>query len=135
MARIAGVDLPREKAVKIALTYIYGIGRPTALSICEAAEVAPETKTYDLDEVEVSRLRDVIERQHKVEGDLRREIAQNIKALMEMAGYITTSRADGERHGRIATFAEHNLSAAEEAELLEYLKFMRTRKKPSDQGG
>jgi transcriptional regulator with XRE-family HTH domain len=56
-------------------------------------------------------------------------------ALMEMAGYITTSRADSQRHGRVATFAEHNLTEAEEAELLEYLKFIRTRKKPNDQGG
>lgn len=87
MARIAGVDLPREKAVKIALTYIYGIGRHTALRICEVAEVAPDTKTFDLDEVEVTRLREVIDSEVKVEGDLKRQIAQDIKGLMDVGCY------------------------------------------------
>src|SRR5262245_7393008 len=87
MARIAGVDLPREKAIKISLTYILGIGRSTAMRLCEIAEVAPETKTFDLDEVEVTRLRDAIESECKVEGDLRRETAQNIKALMDVGCY------------------------------------------------
>jgi small subunit ribosomal protein S13 len=87
MARIAGVDLPRDKQVKIALTYIYGIGRNTALRICEEAGVATTTKTFNLDESEVSRLRDVIDRSVKVEGDLRREVGQNIKMLMDIGCY------------------------------------------------
>jgi small subunit ribosomal protein S13 len=87
MARIAGVDLPREKAVKVALTYIYGIGRPSAEKICDEAGVAPNTKTFDLDESEVVRLRDVIQGQYKVEGDLRREVQQNIKMLMDIGCY------------------------------------------------
>jgi small subunit ribosomal protein S13 len=87
MARIAGVDLPREKAIKIALTYVYGIGRSSALKICDAAGVSPERKTFDLDETDVSRLRDVIEQGFKVEGDLRREVSQNIKMLMDIGCY------------------------------------------------
>jgi small subunit ribosomal protein S13 len=87
MARIAGVDLPREKAVKVALTYIYGIGRSSAERICDEAGVAPNTKTFDLDESEVVRLRDVIQGQYKVEGDLRREVQQNIKMLMDIGCY------------------------------------------------
>ncbi|MEX2204709.1 MAG: 30S ribosomal protein S13 [Myxococcota bacterium] len=87
MARIAGVDLPREKAVRIALTYIYGIGNASALRICDEAGVSPTTKTFDLDESEVVRLRDVIQGQYKVEGDLRREVQQNIKMLMDIGCY------------------------------------------------
>jgi small subunit ribosomal protein S13 len=87
MARIAGVDLPREKAVKVALTYIYGIGRSSAERICDEAGVSPNTKTFDLDESEVVRLRDVIQGQYKVEGDLRREVQQNIKMLMDIGCY------------------------------------------------
>jgi small subunit ribosomal protein S13 len=87
MARIAGVDLPREKAVKVALTYIYGIGKTSAERICDEAGVAPNTKTFDLDESEVVRLRDVIQGQYKVEGDLRREVQQNIKMLMDIGCY------------------------------------------------
>ena len=87
MARIAGVDLPREKAVRIALTYIYGIGNTAALRICDEAGVAPATKTFDLDESEVVRLRDVIQGGFKVEGDLRREVTQNIKMLMDIGCY------------------------------------------------
>ena len=87
MARIAGVDLPRDKAVKISLTYIFGIGRTSAVKICEAAEIAPDTKTFDLDEGEVSRIRDVLESQYKVEGDLRREVQQNVKMLMDIGCY------------------------------------------------
>ena len=87
MARIAGVDLPREKAVKVALTYIYGIGRPSAEKICDEAGVAPNTKTFDLDESEVVRLRDVIQGQQKVEGDLRREVTQHIKRLVDLGCY------------------------------------------------
>jgi small subunit ribosomal protein S13 len=87
MARIAGVDLPRQRSVGIALSYIYGIGRSSALRICDAAGVDPQTKTHQLDESEVIRIRDEIERKYKVEGDLRREVTQNIKALMDMGCY------------------------------------------------
>jgi small subunit ribosomal protein S13 len=87
MARIAGVDLPREKAIGIALTYIFGIGRSTAAKICEEADVVTTTKTFDLDEPEVVRLRDVIQAKCKVEGDLRREVSQNIKMLMDIGSY------------------------------------------------
>jgi len=87
MARIAGVDLPREKAIKVALTYIFGIGNSSAARICDEASVAPNTKTFDLDETEIVRLRDVIQSQFKVEGDLRREVTQNIKMLMDIGCY------------------------------------------------
>ncbi|MGH7288177.1 MAG: 30S ribosomal protein S13 [Myxococcota bacterium] len=87
MARIAGVDLPREKAVRVALTYIYGIGNTSAMRICDEAGVAPNTKTFDLDESEIVRIRDVIQGQFKVEGDLRREVQQNIKMLMDIGCY------------------------------------------------
>jgi small subunit ribosomal protein S13 len=87
MARIAGVDLPREKHVGVALTYIYGIGRGTARKVCEEAGVAATAKTFDLDEDEVSRLREVIERRYTVEGDLRREVQQSIKMLMDLGCY------------------------------------------------
>ena len=87
MARIAGIDLPREKAIGISLTYIYGIGRSSALKICDEASVPPDSKTFDLDEAEVIRLRDVIERSYKVEGDLRRDVSQSIKMLMDIGSY------------------------------------------------
>jgi small subunit ribosomal protein S13 len=87
MARISGIDLPREKVIGISLTYIYGVGRVTAIRICEEANVSPISKTFDLDESEVSRLRDVIERSCKVEGDLRREVSQNVKMLMDIGCY------------------------------------------------
>jgi small subunit ribosomal protein S13 len=87
MARIAGVDLPRSKRLEIALTYIYGIGRTTARTICGKAEVDPASKTDVLSEGEVVRLREIIERDHKVEGDLRREVSQNIKMLMDIGCY------------------------------------------------
>ncbi|NDD27189.1 MAG: 30S ribosomal protein S13 [Proteobacteria bacterium] len=87
MARIAGVDLPREKRVEIALTYIFGIGRKTSNDILENTKVSPATRVRDLTEDEVVRLRDEIEKNHKVEGDLRREIAQNIKRLVEINCY------------------------------------------------
>jgi small subunit ribosomal protein S13 len=87
MARIAGVDLPREKAIRVALTYIYGIGTTSAEKICDEAGVAPTTRTFDLDESEVVRLRDVIQGQFKVEGDLRREVQQNVKMLMDIGCY------------------------------------------------
>ena len=87
MARIAGVDLPRSKRLEIALTYIYGIGRTTAREICGKAEVDAASKTDVLSEGEVVRLREIIERDHKVEGDLRREVSQNIKMLMDIGCY------------------------------------------------
>ena len=87
MARIAGVDLPRTKRIDIALTYIFGIGRKSAVDICESADVARDKKSDDLDEQEVRRLRDVIEGQFKVEGDLRRDVTMNIKRLMDLGCY------------------------------------------------
>jgi small subunit ribosomal protein S13 len=87
MARIAGIDLPRNKRIEVALTYIYGIGRTSARSICEKARVDTDTKTDQLSEGDVIRLRETIERDHKVEGDLRREVAQNIKLLMDIGCY------------------------------------------------
>ncbi len=87
MARIAGVDLPREKRIEISLQYIYGIGRTAARKICDTAEVAVTTRTKDLTDDEVRRLRDAIEASFKVEGDLRREISLNIKRLMDLGCY------------------------------------------------
>ena len=87
MARIAGVDLPRDKRVEIALTYIFGIGLPTAQKILEQTGVNPDTRVRNLTEEEVNKLRDVIEKNHRVEGDLRREIALNIKRLIEIGCY------------------------------------------------
>lgn len=87
MARIAGVDLPREKRVEISLTYIFGIGRATARQILTETGVAFGTRVRDLTEDEIIRLRDEIEKTHKVEGDLRREIAGNIKRLVEINCY------------------------------------------------
>ncbi|MDX6646954.1 MAG: small subunit ribosomal protein [Miltoncostaeaceae bacterium] len=87
MARIAGVNVPREKRVEIGLTYIYGIGRSTSNSVLERTGIDPNTYVRDLTETEVARLRDVIERQLVVEGDLRRERANNIKRLMDIACY------------------------------------------------
>ena len=87
MARIAGVDLPRDKRVEISLTYIYGIGRSTSQQILAAANVDRDTRVRDLAETEVARLREVIDRNYRVEGDLRREIAMNIKRLQEIGCY------------------------------------------------
>src|SRR6266567_1931761 len=87
MARIAGVDIPREKRVVIALTYIYGIGPTASQSILQTSQVNPDTRVRDLTEDEVHRLREVIDREHKVEGDLRREVALNIKRLTEIGCY------------------------------------------------
>ena len=87
MARIAGVDIPREKRVVISLTYIYGIGRITSEEIVKAAEIDPSTRVKDLDENQVTRLREYIDRNHIVEGDLRREVSMNIKRLMEIGCY------------------------------------------------
>jgi small subunit ribosomal protein S13 len=87
MARIAGIDLPRNKRIEIALTYIYGIGRSSARVICEKADIAGSTPTDRLADGEVVRLREIIEREFKVEGDLRRDISQNIKMLMDIGCY------------------------------------------------
>ena len=87
MARIGGIDLPRQKRIEISLTYIYGIGRSKADEICGRAGVDGSTKTDHLSEAEVIKLREVIEREHKVEGDLRREVNQNIKMLMDIGCY------------------------------------------------
>ena len=87
MARIAGTDLPRNKRVEIALTALYGVGRKTALEICHKAEVETNLKTDQLSDGDVVRLREIIEGQYKVEGDLRREVQQNVKELMDMACY------------------------------------------------
>lgn len=87
MARIAGVDLPREKRVEIGLTYIFGIGRTTSQKILEKTGVNPDTRVKDLTESEVADLRDAIENDHMVEGDLRRDTALNIKRLVEIGSY------------------------------------------------
>ena len=87
MARIAGVDLPREKRVEIGLTYIYGIGRVSATKILEAAKVNPDTRVRELTDEEVKRLSEVIDADYTVEGDLRREVAMNIKRLQEIGCY------------------------------------------------
>lgn len=87
MARIAGVDLPREKRVEIALTYIYGVGVPTAQHILDKTGVSPNSRVRDLSDAEVARLRQVIEREVKVEGALRTEVAMNIKRLMDIGSY------------------------------------------------
>src|SRR5438552_16775411 len=87
MARISGVDLPPNKRVEIGLTYIYGIGRSQANNILRTAGVSPDTKIRELNDDEVNRIRKVIEEQHRVEGDLRKEISFNIKRLMEIGSY------------------------------------------------
>ena len=87
MARIAGVDLPREKRVEIGLTYIFGIGRPTSLAILEKAGVNPDTRVKDLTEDEAGKIRKIIDEDYLVEGDLRREVSMNIKRLMEIGSY------------------------------------------------
>ncbi len=87
MARISGIDLPKDKRVEIGLTYIYGIGRPTADKILEATGINPDTRVKDLTEQDVAKLRDYIDANLTVEGDLRREVALNIKRLVEIGCY------------------------------------------------
>ena len=94
MARISGVDIPREKRVEISLSYIYGIGRSTAQTICEATEIHPDRRVRDLTDEEVARLRGYIDSNVQVEGDLRREVSQDIKRKMEIGCY------QGLRHRR-----------------------------------
>jgi len=87
MARIAGVDLPREKHIEVSLQYIFGIGKTTAKKILEKASVKPVTRTKDLTDDEVRRIRETIEQNYEVEGDLRREVSMNIKRLMDLGCY------------------------------------------------
>ena len=94
MARISGVDIPREKRLEIALTYIYGLGRTRTKQICEATAIDPSTRVRDLTDEEVARLRTYIDANFKVEGDLRRDVAQDIKRKMEIGSY------QGIRHRR-----------------------------------
>jgi len=90
MARIAGVDLPRDKRVEVALTYIFGVGLPRAQQLLAATNVNPDTRVRNLTEEEVTRLRDFIDRNYKVEGDLRRDIAMDIRRLVEIGAYRGT---------------------------------------------
>ncbi len=87
MARIAGIDIPREKRVEVALTYIYGVGLSSSQKILKQTSINPDTRVRDLTEDQVNRLREVIDRTYKVEGDLRREVALNIKRLIEIGSY------------------------------------------------
>ncbi|MBQ9550240.1 MAG: 30S ribosomal protein S13 [Lachnospiraceae bacterium] len=87
MARIAGVDLPREKRVEIGLTYIYGIGRSSSNEILSKAGVNPDTRVRDLKEEEVAKIRDILEKEYTIEGDLRRQVAMDIKRLTEIGCY------------------------------------------------
>jgi len=94
MARIAGVDIPREKRLEVSLTYLYGIGRTRARDICEATGISADTRVRDLTDEEVARIRNFIDQAYKVEGDLRREVDQDIKRKMEIGCY------QGLRHRR-----------------------------------
>ena len=94
MARIAGVDIPREKRLEISLTYIYGIGRTTSRQVCDAAGISVDTRVRDLTDEEVARLRAYVDANLKVEGDLRRDVAQDVKRKMEIGSY------QGLRHRR-----------------------------------
>ena len=87
MARIAGVDLPRRKHIVYALPYLFGIGQTTARQICERAKISPDKKVEELSEIEVKAIREIIDAEYKVEGDLRREVQMNIKRLMDLGCY------------------------------------------------
>ena len=87
MARIAGVDIPREKRVEVSLTYVFGIGLPTSQKVLAQANINPDTRVRDLTEEQVNRLREIVDRRYKVEGDLRREVALNVKRLIEIGSY------------------------------------------------
>ena len=87
MARIAGVDLPKEKRIEIGLTYVFGIGKSSAIKILETAGINPDTRVKDLTEDEVGKIRDIIDKEYTVEGDLRREVALDIKRLQEIGCY------------------------------------------------
>ena len=94
MARISGVDIPREKRLAISLTYVFGIGRTTAAQICEATDIDPNTRVRDLTDEEVNRVRSFVDQNYKVEGDLKRDVQQDIKRKMEIGCY------QGLRHRR-----------------------------------
>jgi small subunit ribosomal protein S13 len=94
LARIAGVDIPREKRLEVSLTYIFGLGRSTARTVCDASKISPDTRVRDLTDEEVARLRSWIDQNLRVEGDLRREVSQNIKRKQEIGSY------QGVRHRR-----------------------------------
>jgi small subunit ribosomal protein S13 len=94
MARIAGVDIPREKRLEVSLTYIFGVGRTTARTVAMATDISPDTRVRDLTDEEVAKLRTFIDQNVKVEGDLRREVSQDIKRKMEIGAY------QGVRHRR-----------------------------------
>lgn len=87
MARISGVDIPNDKRVEVALTYIYGIGRSSSNKILRTAQIDPDTRVKDLTEKDLVRLRDIIEQEYKIEGDLRRDVSFNIKRLMDIGSY------------------------------------------------
>jgi small subunit ribosomal protein S13 len=87
MARIAGVDLPREKRVEVGLTYIYGVGLHSSQRLLERTRISPDTRVRDLTDDEVNRLRDIVDKEMRVEGDLRREISMNVKRLMDIGSY------------------------------------------------
>ena len=87
MARISGVDLPRDKRIEVSLTYIFGIGRQSARKIVAQAGINPDTRVKDLTEEEIAKIREIINKDHKVEGDLRREVSMNIKRLMDIGCY------------------------------------------------
>ncbi len=87
MARIAGVDLPNDKRIEISLTYVYGIGRKLSNDVLAKCDISPDTRTRDLTDEEIARIRDVLEDDYKIEGDLRRETAMNIKRLQEIGSY------------------------------------------------
>jgi len=95
MARISGVDLPRDKKVEVGLTYIFGIGRPTARKILQTTGVSPDLRVRDLNDADVNRLRQAIERDYRVEGALRTEVAMNIKRLMDIGSYRGISHRRG----------------------------------------
>ncbi|MBI2712161.1 MAG: 30S ribosomal protein S13 [Bdellovibrio sp.] len=95
MARIAGVDLPRNKRMEVALTYIFGIGRPTARKVLAEAEIDLNKKSDTLTEAEVAKIREIIDRTHRVEGDLRREVSLNIKRLVDLSCYRGTRHRKG----------------------------------------
>ena len=99
MARIAGVDLPREKQIETSLQYLYGIGRTTAQKICSAAQLDPTKRTKDLTEDEIHRIRETLEQGYKVEGDLRRETSLNIKRLMDLGCYRGLRHRKGPKRG------------------------------------
>ena len=87
MARIAGVDIPREKRLEVALTYVFGVGRPTSLKICSELGLNPDTRVRDLTDDEVNRIRSYVDQNLRVEGDLRRDVAQDIKRKIEIGSY------------------------------------------------